>query len=303
MIDVFKIINGTKSKGTVDMYVRYWEQYIEFCGSEDDALKSEMLAAWRQHMVNNTEYSSGTINSKISAIKSIVSSLSERKTVSRETKWDFLEVKSLPSVALQERKRPNNRIRITTEQMRSIVDTPEASLYEPLFCLHRALLLLLGTTGMRVSEALRVKVNDIDKSGSGHVIRNVMSKAKTEPRTVPLGAEAYDAVMDWIHIRPVQSDYVFISSNRTKSELPDSILWNDEPMTRVSAWRVVRRYGKKNGLPNIKPHDLRRFVGTQLASKSGIRVAQKVLGHASPDTTARYYILDDTPIGATDELF
>lgn len=303
MIDVRAILNGTKSKGTVDSYMYSWKSYLAYAGSEEDALDSVTLVRWRQDMVNNQGLSANTINTRIRSVRSIVTSLAEQKIVEREIKWDFAEVKTLPPTALRDRARPHARVRITAKQMRKLVDDTRPDLYDPLLCSHRALLLVLGTTGLRISEALRIKVEDLGNVDGSHVVRNVVGKHNMEPRSVPMSREAYEAIMDWIHIRPVHSDYVFIAANRTKSNMAESILWQDEAMTRQTAWRVVRRYGKSIGMPNIKPHDLRRFVGTQLATKAGIRVAQKVLGHASPDTTARYYILDDTPVGVTDELF
>jgi integrase len=61
-------------------------------------------------------------------------------------------------------------------------------------------------------------------------------------------------------------------------------------------------YGEQAGIPHIKPHDFRRFVGTQLAKKD-LRTAQKVLGHKNITTTARYYVMDDVEAGSTDGLF
>jgi len=303
MIDVKAILNGTKARNTVDGYSKAWEKFVEYCGSEDEAFNSINLVKWRQYMVNKTNLSANSINYRIHSVRSIINSLAEHRIVSRETKWDFAEVQSLPGTALIERKRQNSRIRISTDQMRALVDEPAPDLYDPLHSMERALLLVLGTTGMRISEAMRIKVDDIGKVGNSYVIHNIIGKKTVEPRVAPLGVEAHGAVMDWLHIRPVQSDYIFVSASRTRCEDSDTILWSEDPMHRVSAYRVVKKYGKRIGMPNIKPHDLRRFVGTQLASKSGIRTAQKVLGHASPDTTARYYIMDDTPIGVTDELF
>lgn len=303
MIDVRAILNGTKANSTVNGYVAAWNAYVEYVGSEDEALKSESLVKWRQDLVNKTSLSANTINTRIRSIRSIITSLAEQKIVSREIKWDFAEVKTLPSTALRERRRANSRVRITAKQMRELVDEPNPDLYDPLLCSHRALLLVLGTTGLRVSEALNIKIDDIDKVDDSCVVRNVVGKHNMEPRTVPLSNEAYEAIMDWIHIRPVHSEYVFIAASRTKSNMEENILWQDTAMTRQTAYRVVKRYGKSIGMPNIKPHDLRRFVGTQLSDKAGIRVAQKVLGHSSPETTAKYYILDDTPVGVTDELF
>lgn len=56
------------------------------------------------------------------------------------------------------------------------------------------------------------------------------------------------------------------------------------------------------GLSHIKPHDFRRFVGTQSARKD-IRQAQKALGHKRIDTTARHYVLDELETGLTDHLY
>ena len=58
----------------------------------------------------------------------------------------------------------------------------------------------------------------------------------------------------------------------------------------------------KSASGHIKPHDFRRFVGTQLA-KSDIRKAQKALGHKRIDTTARHYVLDELEPGLTDNLY
>jgi hypothetical protein len=48
---------------------------------------------------------------------------------------------------------------------------------------------------------------------------------------------------------------------------------------------------------------MRRFIGTQLAEKFGLRQAQLALGHASPDVMARFYVLDELAGGLTDEIY
>jgi integrase len=303
MIDARAILNGTKSKSTVEGYTRSWKMFLEFCGSEEEMLKSENLARWRQYMVNETTLSRSTINGRIMGVRSIVKSMAEHKMVSREVKWDFAEVQCIPQNALMERDRANTRVRVTKKEVRGMVEETSPDLYDPLKCSHRALILVLGTSGLRISEAMRIEVDDIAEVNGSYVIRNVIAKGKSKPRTVPMSEEAYEAIQDWLHIRPIQSQYLFVACNRTKCEKAETLLWLDEPMSRVSAWRVIRKYGKAIGQPNLKPHDLRRFVGTQLADKFNVRVAQKVLGHASVETTARYYILDDTPMGVTNELF
>lgn len=65
----------------------------------------------------------------------------------------------------------------------------------------------------------------------------------------------------------------------------------------------VKRYAEQAGLAHVKPHDFRRFVGTQIAEKYDLRAAQLALGHASPDMTARFYVLDELKGGLSDGLY
>ncbi|MCB0085597.1 MAG: tyrosine-type recombinase/integrase, partial [Caldilineaceae bacterium] len=68
-----------------------------------------------------------------------------------------------------------------------------------------------------------------------------------------------------------------------------------------SAWKIVHRYARQLGLDHIKPHDFRRYVGTQLAA-TDIRLAQNQLGHKRIETTAQNYVLDSVKVGVTDDL-
>jgi integrase len=74
------------------------------------------------------------------------------------------------------------------------------------------------------------------------------------------------------------------------------------PIGRHTAWRIVTRYSRLCGIVPASPHALRRFVGTQIARRD-IRQAQKALGHARIETTARHYVLDDLQGGLTDHLY
>jgi integrase len=60
------------------------------------------------------------------------------------------------------------------------------------------------------------------------------------------------------------------------------------PLSTVNVWCTVQGYADQLDLSHIKPHDFRRFVGTQLA-KQDIRKAQKALDHKRIDTTAQHY--------------
>jgi integrase len=64
-----------------------------------------------------------------------------------------------------------------------------------------------------------------------------------------------------------------------------------QALSETAIWKIVTYYAQACALGHVKPHDFRRFVGTQLAAKD-IRKAQLALGHKSIEVTARHYILD-----------
>jgi len=73
-------------------------------------------------------------------------------------------------------------------------------------------------------------------------------------------------------------------------------------MSPTAVWQAVQRYAAAAGLRHVKPHDFRRFVGTELA-RTNIRQAQKALGHTRIETTAKHYVLDELEVGLTDGLY
>lgn len=296
-IEVKKLLAGNVSPLTLEAYAIAWAQYWAYAGGRRRALQSETLVAWRQHLVNETDRSRSTINKSLYAVKAVVKALYAHKHVSRETHWEFRDVSALPANALTSRKRAHARTRISPDEMRRMVSAAEAEPHTLTRLYHRAFLLTLATTGMRISECCRIRASDLVPHGDHCVVTNVLAKAKGEPRDVPISAEACAAIGEWLDARPDTSDYIFNASG-----YGDGLRYADKPVHRVTAGDIVRRYAKKVGLAHIKPHDFRRFVGTRLAQKD-LRLAQKVLGHASPTTTAQFYVLDDVTPGSTEGLF
>jgi integrase/recombinase XerD len=126
------------------------------------------------------------------------------------------------------------------------------------------------------------------------------SDSGEEVREAP-AREAKDLIDAWLLARPVTSTYVF-TSFQARGRSAACSLPTDRPMDPSAVWRVVRGYAVVAGLVGVKPHDFRRFVGTQLAA-GDIRKAQKALGHKRIDTTARHYVLDELEPGLTDDLY
>lgn len=297
-INVPNLLKGIKADQTIVAYSAHWGRYLEFVGDGDPAAASTFVA-WRQHLIHNTQDSPNTINLRMWSVKAIFRELAEQLHIAKEVSWPIQDVQTLKPNSLPERRNQNFRVKIAPQEMRGIIDTPVVRLGDPLPVRNRAMLLVLATTGMRISEVIHIKVKDIQKSGDHYLVANIRGKGQSTARVAPLSHEAFLAVQDWLHERPLQSEWIFTALVYSGD---GTLLYTDQCLTRQGAYTAVKSIAAEYGLPGIKPHDFRRFVGTQLA-KTDIRQAQRVLGHKSINTTAKHYVLDEVPLGSTEGLF
>lgn len=194
---------------------------------------------------------------------------------------------------MKERLKQHARTRITAEDMRRLCETPDASTL--IGKRDRALLATLASSGIRASELAPLTLQQIEKRGRGYILR-VRGKTDTEYRDAHLSVEAKGLIDSWIQSRPVLSEYIFTGFS-TRAAKP-----SHKQLSETAIWLVVQKYAKLCNLEHIKPHDFRRFVGTELA-RHDIRKAQKALGHKSIEVTARHYVLDTLEVGLTDHLY
>ena len=296
------ILAGSVSESTQRMYMRDFTAYLQWAGSPAAAMQPTTLAQWRAHLANSTTNSPNTINRMISAVKRLVKEAAVQGYATHETAAAFEQVQGVKVKALKERQKANARTLITPEQMRSICTAPDASSLAGK--MHRALLATLAGSGCRISEVVSLTPSQIeygtDDDGRSGWYLLVMGKNETEAGKRPLSDEANRLIQQWLTARSaagVNSDHIFTGFSGRGSRGP-----RITPITTVSAWELVQRYAEAAGVPNVKPHDFRRFVGTRLAKKD-IRLAQKALGHKRIETTARHYVMDDLPLGMTNSLY
>jgi integrase/recombinase XerC len=153
----------------------------------------------------------------------------------------------------------------------------------PLGARDRALLELLYATGLRVSEVVALKVDDLDLAS-----RQVRTLGKgRKERIVPFGRAAGDAVKAWLKERaalsPAAKDAAFVFLNARAG-----------PLTDRSVRRILDRAVLAADVPRrASPHALRHSFATHLlAAGADLRSIQELLGHASLSTTQKYTHLD-----------
>lgn len=296
------ILAGSVAESSRRMYERDFVAYLRFAGSAAAALDSATLAQWRAHLAKSTTLSPNTINRQISAVKRLIKEAAAQGYCTHETAAQFDLVRGVQVKALKKRQKSTARTRITPEQMRAICTAPDATTLAGK--MHRALLATLAGSGLRISEAVSLTPAQIeygtDNDGRAGFYLLVMGKNETEPGKRPLSTEAHRLIHEWLRARAaagIHSEYIFTGFSGRGSRQPRST--HIQP---ASAWEIVQRYAQQVDLQHIKPHDFRRFVGTELARKD-LRLAQKALGHKRLETTAKHYLMDDLALGQTDSLY
>ena len=288
------ILAGQLAASSIAMYKRDVQAYFDYAEKYHlPWLNAQSLVAWRDALALHSEISPNTINRMIAAVKRIVREMAERKMIKREVNLEFSQVRGVQMKALKTRLKPHARTRITKEDMRRLCETPGTTTLVGLR--DRALLATLASSGIRASEAATLTLEQIVKHSDGYTLL-VCGKTDTGYRDAHLSIEAYEKIQTWLAARPTGAPCIFTSFPR-RSASPSC-----DAMSEVAVWKMVQRYAKACNLEHIKPHDFRRFVGTQLAV-TDIRDAQKALGHKSIEVTARHYVLDTLKVGLTDNLY
>lgn len=144
-----------------------------------------------------------------------------------------------------------------------------------------AILELLFSTGMRVSELANLKIENINLNRDEFTVRGKGDK----PRVVFLSDSAKSVLKNYLTKRHDASPFMFVSHDRAKSGRKDA-----GPITPRSVQRIVERYATEAGITKkITPHTLRHTFATDLLlSGADIRSVQSMLGHESITTTQVY---------------
>lgn len=163
---------------------------------------------------------------------------------------------------------------LTVDEVVKLLETPGTD--TPLEARDSAILELLYSSGLRVSELTGINLQDLDLKAMSV---KVLGKGSKE-RMAPIGSKAVDAITKYLHgrleLKP-RGDFLFVNSRGGR-------------LTTRSVDRIIKKYAAVAGIPkNISPHVLRHTFATHLlGGGADLRAIQEMLGHKSLSTTQRY---------------
>jgi integrase/recombinase XerD len=183
-----------------------------------------------------------------------------------------------PTLQIESPKLPRSLPKSLNEkEVEDLLNAPTIS--DPIGLRDRAMLELLYASGLRVSELVSIRVNEV--STQDGVVRVTGKGSKT--RLVPMGEEAADWINRYIkEARPEilngqMSDALFVTAR-------------GGAMTRQAFWYLIKRYALMAGITkHMSPHVLRHAFATHLLNHGAdLRVVQMLLGHSDISTTQIY---------------
>lgn len=170
---------------------------------------------------------------------------------------------------------------LTVDEVGRLLASP--GLDERLVFRDRAMLELAYGAGLRVSEWIGIPVRDVLLEES---LVRVTGKGNKE-RLVPIGRSAIGAIAVYLReLRPV------LERGQGKGIL--FLNGRGIPLTRMGAWKILRKYVMKAGIEKpVSPHTLRHSFATHLLEGGAdLRAVQEMLGHADIVTTQIYTHVD-----------
>jgi integrase/recombinase XerD len=256
---------------TLESYERDLTLFIHFLrenGVESPAdLDRRHIAAYIGRLRKEGK-ASATISRSLVSIRNFCRFLVQERIIPRDPSQQM-------EMPRQEKKLPKV---LAMHEVERLLDAPKAD--SPGGARDKAMLELLYATGIRVSELVSLKLEDVHL-GLGYV--RCIGKGSKE-RIIPLGRIAAQALDDYIrHWR-----HRLLKNGRRTDELFVNHLGTG--MTRQGFWKIIKKYAAEAGIrKEITPHTLRHSFATHLLENGAdLRAVQEMLGHADISTTQIY---------------
>lgn len=262
----YLLIDKKYSENTIKSYQNDLKKYQNFFKNKNiEMINEENIKEYLKYLkTENNE--AKTISHNISTLRSFYKFLLIEKKINKNP-MEWIEIpkikKSLPKT-------------LSFEEINKLLDIKLNDNYS---YRNKAMLELMYSSGLRVSELVNVKIHDID---SESCIIRVMGKGSKE-RIVPLGDYAIKYIDIYLKeyrnklIKKEYNDYLFLNNHGKK-------------MTRQGFFKIIKNLAKQQNIKTeFSPHTLRHSFATHLLDGGAdLRSIQEMLGHSDISTTQIY---------------
>jgi integrase/recombinase XerC len=267
-LDFLENIKGL-SKNTTSSYQRDLNKLSKFLQASDingfNGLSEEICSAWIADLFQHN-VSARSIQRHISSAKGFFNYLKKIGLVT-DSPFDLISSPKSPS-HLPSVLSPEEVFQLLNFKPKNAQEKRDLAIIE-----------LIYSSGLRVSEAVNVNLNDFEDNKN--FLRVLGKGSKT--RLVPVGRYAQNAINDWM----VEREKLYTNDNALFVNLRGNRISTRSVQERIKSIAIMQ------GLPPVNPHMLRHSFATHLLESSGdLRSIQELLGHSSLSTTQIYTRLD-----------
>lgn len=276
-------IEKGRSLKTVENYDRYLKKFLEFSKiKEPKEIDDEAVRKYRLWLNRQPNTSKKTQNYYLISLRMFLKYLARQR------------IESLASERIELAKVAQRELDLITDtELERLLDTPNGHDIKSLR--DKAILELLFSTGLRVSELCSLNREHIENSKTGEVsIRGKGDKI----RVVFLSDSAKKAIKDYLSKRTDTEESLFVKVVSCQLSVVSRL-------TPRSVERIVKHYAIKAGIAKkVTPHVLRHCFATDLLSAGAdLRSVQSLLGHASITTTQIYTHITDKQLREVHKAF
>ena len=275
-------IERGRSVKTIDNYDRYLTKFFAYAKTDDPKkLSEETVREFRLWLNRQPGTKVGgrvepmkrrTQNYYLIALRAFLKYLRKRGIESLSP--ERIELAKVPERSLD---------LITPQELDRLMKAPNTK--ELVGLRDRAILALLFSTGLRISELTALSIDDVDLSREEFSVRGKGDKI----RVVFLSDQAKQAIRDYLKARKDMHDALFVQYGKNAKNA------NDLRLSPRAVQRMLKHYAAKAGITRkVTPHVIRHSFATDLLSNGAdLRSVQALLGHAHIGTTQVYTHVTD----------
>ncbi|HBB38287.1 MAG: Recombinase [Candidatus Magasanikbacteria bacterium GW2011_GWD2_43_18] len=295
-------IEKNRSPKTLENYAFYLGRFLEYLGSDKSpsAITHEEVRKYRLWLnrlidVHGEPLKKNTQNYHLIALRSFLKYMAKR------------DVKTLAAEKIELMKMPDRDVSfLEGSDLNRILEAPlkaQSDSENPNTVLQKyrdkAVLELLFSTGLRVSELVSLQIDDVNLQRDEFSIEGKGGKR----RVVFLSEQAKYWIKKYLGLRKDMNPYLFVSHDKRKGAQKKSVVGGGKAksqsqyghLTPRSVQRLVKTCAKLAGITKpVSPHTLRHSYATDLLQNGAdIRSVQAMLGHSSITTTQIYTHITD----------